>query len=80
MEENKVTIETLAKDVIDQAKHQAKMWFIAFIATFAALIGTNLYWIYEFTSYEYVSQDGSGFNSINTGHQEELNIGSENED
>lgn len=79
MEEKKVTLETLASSVVDQAKHQAKMWFIAFILTLAALVGTNGYWIYQFTSYEYVSQDGTGINSINTGNQEDLHIESEDE-
>ena len=68
MEEKKITIETMAVEVVQQAKHQAKMWFIAFIITLSALIVTNAYWIYEFTSYEFVSHDGAGINSINTGN------------
>ena len=45
-----------------------------------ALVGTNALWIYVFNSYEYVSQDGSGVNTINTGEQEDMNIGTENAD
>ena len=69
-----------ATHVISQAKATAKRWFIAWLITFMALIGTNAYWIYAFNSYEYVSQDGSGVNTINTGEQEEMNIGTENAD
>lgn len=70
----------LATQVIEQAKTSAKRWFIAWLITLMALIGTNAYWIYVFNSYEYVSQDGSGVNAINTGEQEDMNIGTENAD
>lgn len=70
----------LATQVIEQAKTSAKRWFIAWLITLMALIGTNAYWIYVFNSYEYVSQDGSGVNTINTGEQEDMNIGTENAD
>ena len=68
------------EEMVEQSKANAKRWFIAWIITLAALFCTNAYWIYQFTSYNYVSQDGSGVNSINTGQQEEVNIGTENED
>lgn len=45
------------------------MWFIAFVVTLAALVGTNAYWIYVFQSYEYVQQYSSGINNINSGTQ-----------
>ena len=70
----------LATQVIEQAKTSAKRWFIAWLITLMALIGTNAYWIYVFNNYEYVSQDGSGVNTINTGEQEDMNIGTENAD
>lgn len=69
-----------ASEVIEQARTSAKRWFIAWMLTLIALIGTNAYWIYVFNSYDYVSQDGSGVNTINTGKQEDMNIGTENED
>lgn len=69
-----------ATQVIEQAKTSAKRWFVAWLITLAALIGTNAYWIYVFNSYEYVSQDGSGVNTINTGNQEDISIGTENAD
>lgn len=54
-----------ATQVIEQSKTQAKRWFIAWIVTLIALIGTNTYWIYVFNSYEYVYQDGDGENYYN---------------
>lgn len=71
--ENKVSWDNLeqffAVEVIEQSKRNAKRWFLAWIVTLAALIGTNAAWIYVAQSYEYVSQDGSGQNNINTGTQ-----------
>lgn len=64
--------ENLAVEVINQAKHQAKMWFIAFVLTLAALVGTNAYWIYVFQSYEYVQQYSNGINNINSGTQGDI--------
>lgn len=68
-----------ATEVIEQGKKNAKRWFVAWIATMIALVGTNVYWIYQFNSYDYVSQDGEGINNINTGDQGDLNNGAESE-
>lgn len=82
--ENKVSWDNLeqffAVEVIEQSKRNAKRWFLAWIVTLAALIGTNAAWIYVAQSYEYVSQDGSGQNNINTGTQGDVTHGTENED
>ena len=71
--------DKLASEIIAESE---KRWFKAFLIAMALAIflfvvaaGTNLHWIHVFNSYEYVSQDGSGINSINTGNQE--NIGYE---
>ena len=81
--ENKVSWDNLeqffAVEVIEQSKRNAKRWFLAWIVTLAALIGTNVAWIYVAQSYEYVSQDGSGQNNINTGTQGDVTHGTENE-
>lgn len=61
-----------ATEVIEQSKTQAKRWFIAWIVTLAALIGTNAYWIYVFNSYEYVDQYGDGINNVNSGTQGDM--------
>ena len=69
MDKEKVTWDGLedflATTVIEQAKRDAKRWYIAFLVTLAALIGTNAAWIYVFNSYEYVYQDGEGQNNYN---------------
>lgn len=61
-----------ATEVIEQSKTQAKRWFIAWIVTLVALIGTNAYWIYVFNSYEYVDQYGDGINNVNSGTQGDM--------
>lgn len=58
--------EKFVSELISDARAQAKRWFIAFLVTLTALFGTNVYWIYVFNSYEYVSQDGEGFNYYNS--------------
>lgn len=74
--ENKVSWDNLeqffAVEVIEQSKRNAKRWFVAWLVTLAALIGTNAAWIYVAQSYEYISQDGSGQNNINTGTQGDI--------
>ena len=81
--ENKVSWDNLeqffAVEVIEQSKRNAKRWFVAWLVTLAALIGTNAAWIYAAQSYEYISQDGSGQNNINTGTQGDITHGTENE-
>ena len=72
--------DSMAAHAIEQAKTGVKRWFIAWFITLAALVGTNAAWLYVAQSYEYASQDGDGINSINTGHQEDIDYGTENED
>lgn len=67
-----------AVKVIEQAKISAKRWFIAWIITLAALVGTNSYWIYVFNSYEYVTQDGEGYNYYNSEIDGDVENGTEN--
>lgn len=70
-----------AVEVIEQAKKSSSRWFHAWVITFviglAAFIGTNAYWIHIFQSYEYITQDGTGLNNINTGTQGDLENGTE---
>lgn len=78
MEEKKETKwnqieEYFATQVIEQSKKTAKRWFIAWLITFAALIGTNTLWIYQYNSYDYIYQDSHGTNNINTGTQGDIN-------
>ena len=77
MEDNKNTWQGVEKffatEVIEQSKKSAKRWFIAWVITFAALIGTNALWIYQWNSYDYIYQDCHGTNNINTGTQGDIN-------
>lgn len=72
--------EYLATSVIRQAEAAARRWFIAFVMTLAALVGTNAAWLYVFNSYEYVYQDGTGQNNINTGSQGDVLNGADHDD
>ena len=72
--------EYLATSVIRQTEAAARRWFIAFVMTLAALVGTNAAWLYVFNSYEYVYQDGTGQNNINTGSQGNVLNGADNDD
>lgn len=58
--------EKLVTEVFRDNQRQAKRWFVAFLITLAALVAINTYWIYVFNSYEYVSQDGEGYNYYNS--------------
>lgn len=41
------------------------------------LIGTNVYWIYQWNSYDYVSQDGEGYNYYNADVEGDVNNGAD---
>lgn len=78
MEEKKTSwsdAEKFVSELIQDIQRQAKRWFIAFLVTLVALIGTNIYWIYVFNSYEYVSQDGEGYNYYNSEVEGDINNG-----
>lgn len=70
--------ENLVSEVFRDNQKQMKRWFLAFIITLAALVGTNAYWIYVFNSYEYVAQDGNGYNYYNSEIEGDVNNGSKN--
>ena len=71
--------EKFVSELIKDAQTQAKRWFIAFIATLVALVGTNIYWIYQWNSYDYVSQDGEGYNYYNADVEGDITNGSEDQ-
>ena len=56
----------MVSELIHDIKSQSKRWFVAFLITLVALVGTNAYWIYQWNSYDYVSQDGEGYNYYNS--------------
>lgn len=59
-------------ELIEQTRTNAKRWFVAWIITLIALVGTNMAWLYVFQSYDYVSQFSDGINSINSGTQGDI--------
>ena len=68
MDENKKGWESdkkLVTELIQDIQRQSRRWFVAFLVTLSALIVTNLYWIYQWNSYDYVSQGGEGYNYYN---------------
>lgn len=67
-------------ELVEQARTNAKRWFVAWIVTLAALIATNAYWIYVMNSYEYVYQDGSGQNNFNKNVDGDINNVTTNQD
>ena len=69
--------EKLVSEVLKDNQKQAKRWFVAFVITMAALIGTNAYWIYQWSSYDYVSQDGEGYNYYNSNIDGDISNGAE---
>lgn len=72
--------DSMATHTIEQAKSGVKRWFVAWLITLAALVGTNAAWIYVFQSYEYVVQDGKGINNVNSGNQGDVTNGTESQD
>lgn len=66
-------------ELIEQTRANARRWFIAWIITLIALVGTNMAWLYVFQSYDYITQDGEGVNNANTGTQGDVNIGTDSQ-
>lgn len=60
-----IGVEKWLAEMVEQARANAKRWFIISIILLVALVATNAYWIYAMNSYEYVYQDGSGQNNYN---------------
>ena len=79
MEENTWNnAEKFVSELFQDIQRQSKRWFIAFLVTLAALIGTNIYWIYQWNSYDYISQDGEGYNYYNSDVGGDVTNGTEN--
>ena len=77
--------EKLATEILqdndkkDERKNKIIFGLIAVIAVLAAgLIGSNAYWIYQWNSYDYISQDGEGYNYYNSDIEGDITNGAEN--
>lgn len=66
-----------AVEAIAQAKDRTALMFIIWVITMVLFAGTNIYWIYVFQSYDYVSQDGNGVNNYNSFNGGNTNNGTE---
>lgn len=54
-----------ATDTLSVLLYQIKKMWIVVILLIVLLVGTNMAWLYVFQSYDYVSQDGNGYNYYN---------------
>lgn len=54
-----------ATDVLNTLVKQMKTMWIVIILLIVLLVGTNMAWLYVFQSYDYVTQDGEGYNYFN---------------
>ena len=59
-------VSEVLRDGQKEARNQSRRWFYAAAALLAALVITNLSWLYVFFGYDYVSQDGNGYNYYNS--------------
>lgn len=55
-----------ATDVLSALVKQLKTMWIVIILLIVLLVGTNMAWLWVFQSYDYVSQDGEGYNYFNS--------------
>lgn len=54
-----------ATDALGMLVNQIKTMWVVIILLIVLLVGTNMIWLYVFQSYDYVSQDGDGYNYYN---------------
>lgn len=78
--EEKEKKENSATDVLAALLKQIKIMWIALFVLLAAFFITNGIWIYVFQSYDYVSQDGEGYNYFNRDVGGDVFNGAENQD
>ena len=77
MEEQKKESGYLVTEIFSELKKQLRILWIAAGFLFLALVGTNIYWIYVFQSYDYVTQDGDGVNYFNSRTEGDVYNGTE---
>lgn len=79
METKDVIKENSAIDVLNTLIKQMKIMWIVIICLIIMLVGTNMAWLYVFQSYDYVSQDGDGYNYYNNKVGGDVYNGAENQ-
>lgn len=69
-----------ATDVLGELARQLKTMWIVIVLLIILLVGTNMAWLYVFQSYDYVSQDGEGYNYYNKEVGGDVHNGAESEE
>lgn len=64
--ENEEKRENSAIDVFNFYAKQTKVMWAAIFVLICLLVASNMVWLYVFQSYDYVSQDGEGYNYYNS--------------
>jgi hypothetical protein len=74
--------EGLAMELLKELKKQIQRWMIAFFCVLGLWAATIFGFIYYLDQFETVSytQDGDGYNNVNTGTQENMFNGTESKD
>lgn len=67
-----------ATDVLGALVKQLRTMWIVIVLLIVLLVGTNMAWLWVFQSYDYVSQDGDGYNYYNQDVGGDVNNGTEN--
>lgn len=68
-----------ATDVFRMLVKQLKTMWIVIVLLIILLVGTNMAWLYVFQSYDYVTQDGEGYNYYNHEVEGDVFNGAENQ-
>lgn len=68
----------LVSELMADGSKREKRLLIIIIALVIGFLGTNAYWIYQWNSYDYVSQDGQGYNYYNSDVEGNVSNGTAN--
>lgn len=88
-ENKELTTEHLAMEVLKQEQEKSKAKNVGVISLTVAVIviaigmavinyRNDCDWRRIFSGYDFITQDGSGYNNVNSGQQGDVNNGSEN--
>lgn len=70
--------DNLASELLNDSEKREKRWRTICLVLVILLFLTNFIWVMEFTSYDYVSQDGQGYNYYNSDVDGSVTNGAEN--
>ena len=68
----------LVSELMSDSSKREKRLIAIIVALVIAFVGTNAYWIYQWNSYDYVSQDGQGYNYYNSDVEGNVSNGTAN--